>query len=175
MVDPHVPEGRGPVHGHGVFGPLQGDRALVQGQAVEAGPEFAGKGLEPVKGAVFLEGGGVAFQGDGGAKDARAAAGAFLIAHQMGRRVRAEEELRVAAGGGAAKGEAVNLSLRHGQAKVVGAHAPHQQIITVQPKMMGRDGCRKVRPFALHVGYRLRRGDVLKHDLQLRMALAQGL
>jgi len=45
---------------------LEGHGPGVEGQAVEARPVLGGEGLQPVKGALLLEDGGVAFQGVGG-------------------------------------------------------------------------------------------------------------
>src|SRR3546814_9799045 len=59
------------------FPALEGDRAVVQRQAVEARPVLARKALEPVESAIFVEGGEIGFEREGRVEDSRAAAGIF--------------------------------------------------------------------------------------------------
>src|SRR3546814_4336730 len=56
------------------FPALEGDRAVVQRQAVEARPVLARKALEPVESALFVEGGEIGFEREGRVEDSRAAA-----------------------------------------------------------------------------------------------------
>src|SRR3546814_15683570 len=60
------------------FPALEGDRAVVQRQAVEARPVLARKALEPVESAIFVEGGELGFAREGRVEDSRAAAGIFI-------------------------------------------------------------------------------------------------
>src|SRR3546814_15156497 len=82
------------------FPALEGDRAVVQRQAVEARPVLARKALEPVESAIFVEGGEIGFEREGRVEDSRAAAGIFLRIDRMRRAVGAEEKFGRARGGG---------------------------------------------------------------------------
>ena len=107
----------------------------------------------------------------GGAEDAGAAAGRFLGPAGMGRRIGAQEEFRVAGGGGSPQGDAVQLPLGHRQAVHVGPQAPLEQGVAVDVQVVGRD---RGGQGGWSVGHEIGRigcRDVLEHHLQARVPL----
>ena len=105
----------------------------------------------------------------GCAEDAGAAAGRFLGAAGMGRRIGAQEELRVAGGGGSSQGDAVELPFGHREAVHVGTQASLEQGVAVDVQVVGRDRGGQGGGAAGHKIGRFEGGDVLEHHLQTRV------
>ena len=88
----------------------------------------------------------------------------------MGCGIGAQEELRIAGGGGAPQGDAVQFPLGHRQAVKVGPQAAGKQGVAVDVQVVGRDRGRQVGRPATHKINRITGGDVLKHHLQAGVA-----
>ena len=141
----------------------QRDGALVERQAVETRAELGGEGLQPVERALLLEGLGIALQCDRRAEDTGATAGAFLLLLQVGCRIGAQEEARIARHRGLAQGRAVLTALGDGQAIGVGPQTALEHGVAVDAQVMGGDGGRQVRPRRLNEAHRFLGGDVFQH------------
>ena len=88
----------------------------------------------------------------------------------MRRAVGAEEEFRVARGGGFDQRLAVLLALEHRQAIVVRTNAAEEQRVAVQQQVVRGDRRGDVVSRDFHVLHRLARGDVLQHYLEIAEA-----
>ena len=76
--------------------PLQRNGTLIEREPLETRAELGGESLQPVQRPFLLERLGIAFEGRRRAEKTGAAEGAFLLVLLVRRRVRTEEELRIA-------------------------------------------------------------------------------
>ena len=88
----------------------------------------------------------------------------------MGCGIGAQEELRIAGGGGAPQGDAVQFPLGHRQAVEVRPQAAGKHGVAVDVQVVGRDRGSQVGRARAHKIDRIDGGDVLQHHLQARMA-----
>src|SRR5690606_4813741 len=102
---------------------------------------------------------------------AGAAAGGFLGVTGVGRRVGAQEELRIAAGGGIQQGFLVGVALEDRQAVEVRANAAHQHVVAVVQQVVRGDGGAHGGRCLAHELRGIGGGDVLEDHLQGRKAL----
>ena len=100
--------------GNGVCGFAEGNGRLIRGQAVVGGAVQGGEGFEFVECAFFFEHMGQTGHGVGGRKDASAAAGHQLVGIGVWRGIGAQEETRIAGGGGGAQRQTVLFAFGHG-------------------------------------------------------------
>ena len=150
----------------------------MTGKPVERRAVAAGETFEPVERAGRIEGGRVQRQRVRRAVAAGAGAGVLLEGARMWRAVGAEEEPRVAAGGGGDERLAMRLPLEHRQAVPVRAQAAGEDGVAVVEQVLRRDGRRKRavgRGRLADVVGGLAGGDVLEDDPQPGHAAAQRL
>ncbi len=135
---------------------------------------MAGERLKLIQSSELLEDLGIQLQGRRRTVTTGTTAGALFSPLQMGRRIGAEEEFRIAADRHLLQRLLMATALEHRQTVVVGADAAHQQVVAVHQQMLGGDGRRHPLRGRQHKLDRLRRGDVLHHHLQMREATNHG-
>jgi hypothetical protein len=126
--------------------PFQRDPASVARQAVEIGAEMRHERLQPVERASRSKTSASIGHGVGGGEAAGAAAGAFLGGVGMGGAVGAQEEARIARGGGLQQRLPVGLALGDGQAVVMRPDAAGEDVVAVDDQVMRGDRRAQVRP-----------------------------
>src|SRR5690606_30295914 len=106
----------------------------------EVGAEQAGETFQLVQGIALLERFGIQLNGGVRGVAAGTAAGGFLGMLGVGRRVGAQEELRITAGGGVQQRVLMHVALEDRQAIKVRADAADQHMVAVVQQVVGGDG-----------------------------------
>ena len=146
---------------------------MVERQAVEARAVQEAKASKRSSAPCGVEHLDIGLQRRRAAEDAGATASGLLRLRAMRRRIGADEEAGLARGRCLAERQAMALALGDRQAIEMRPQAALEHGGAVDDKMMRRDGAGNARRMGADEIRRLRRGDVLDHDLQALVALAE--